>query len=143
VVWAVVSVLAFNAIYLTFSALHRAAARTGDAAADLDEAGRFLEDLKADVRQARAIRAWAGILWLRMPDGREVMWSFAAEGGVARESPRDDRGYLDAFDSVVFGRRGRLVTADVELRRDPRGAFRPRLRAAVFPRNEGGPRAAK
>ena len=136
--WMCLAIVAISAIYFAFDAVHAAASRVQDAVEDLDESARVLDDLKSDLRQARKIRLWSAFAWLKMPDGREVMWSFAGEEGVVRETPGDDRVYAAAFQSMTFARDGRLVRVDVELRRDPRGSFRPRLRAAAFPRNEEG-----
>jgi hypothetical protein len=138
VVWLVLSLAAFLSLYAAFGAVHDACSRVQGAVEDLDESARLLDDLKSDLRQATKLRLWKEVIWLKLPDGREVMWSFAGEAGVLRETAGDDRPYAAAFESFEFGRDGRLVTIDVELRRDPRGAFRPRLRAAAFPRNEGG-----
>jgi hypothetical protein len=136
--WLAISVPAIAGIYAAFGAVHDACSRVQDAVEDLDEAGRVIEDLKSDLRQARKIRLGKSMAWMRMLDGREVLWSFAGADGVVRETPGDDRAYAAVFESASFGRDGRLVVVDVELRRDPRGSFRPRLRAAAFPRNEGG-----
>jgi prepilin-type N-terminal cleavage/methylation domain-containing protein len=118
--------------WVQFSEAHQ---RVEAALEDLSTAGRFLEDLKADLRQARKVTVEAGELRLRMGDGGEVVYREAgAEGGRVRAAGADLRSYPQSFESVTYRREpGRLVAVELELRKfDAASEFHPRLGATVF-----------
>ncbi|HVR86007.1 MAG TPA: type II secretion system protein [Planctomycetota bacterium] len=118
--------------WVQFSEAHQ---RVETALEDLSTAGRFLEDLKADLRQARKLTVEAGGIRLRMGDGGEVVYrEEGSDGGRVRVAGADLRRYPQSFESVTYRREpGRMVAVELELRKfDAASEFHPRLGATVY-----------
>lgn len=107
----------------------------GGAMADLEIAGRFLRDVKEDLRRARSVEVKPARLQLKFHGGAEAVYQIdAGEGTVRRTGDGPAREYLDAFREVSFAEpMKRVVRVDVELRKhNPDSPYHPRISAAVF-----------
>ena len=119
-----------------WSSLHQAVWAASDAVEDLDAAGRFLDEFKADIRRARALEVDAHAAGLRMEDGAWVLYRFGSpDEGVIRQEDEEIRSWELSLQQAAFAVHGALVTVDLELRRRAGGGLRPRLRAQVWARN--------
>ena len=138
-VYMAVAAVALTILVPLIIAVDRAAGAIFRAREDLESAGIFLEDFKDDVRGARRVRADGDVLLLTSRDGEEVLYRFL-DGAVSRVAGEEARDYPGALEELRFDVRGALVTVDLELRRDPAGRLRPRLRSEVFARAAEEPR---
>ncbi len=135
-VYIVVAAAALAVLVPLWADFHAAGWATSQAIEDLDAAGVFLAAFKADVRRARELRVDEDVVQLDFDDGGSLLYRFGGpEGGVRRQEGEELRSWGGAIGELRFSREGRRVRADLELRRHPGGALRPRLRAEVFARN--------